>query len=63
MLTGTARTEEESSLVGEADLHSNLLPAGEKVRTSLAIKQGVGAQGWAKNTLPASEKVQVLPLL
>ena len=31
LLTGTARTEEESSLVVDADLPSNLLPAGEKV--------------------------------
>ena len=47
MLTGTARTEEESSLVGEADLHSNLLPDGEKVRTPLLLHatRGVGAQG------------------
>ena len=32
VLAGNAKTEEESSLVGEADLSSNLLPAGEKVR-------------------------------
>ena len=46
MLTGTARTEGESSLVGEADLHSNLLPAGEKVSTKvlLAIKRKVGCR-------------------
>ena len=31
MLAGNARTEEESSLTGDADLHSNLLPVAEKV--------------------------------
>ena len=31
MLTGSARTEEESSLAGDADLPSNILPLSEKV--------------------------------
>jgi hypothetical protein len=39
-LAGKARSEEESSLVGEADLHSNLLPAGEKVAVREAREAG-----------------------
>merc|ERR1711936_355829 len=41
-LAGNARTEEESSLVGEADLHSNLLPASEKVEVREAREAGKG---------------------
>merc|ERR1712233_237357 len=39
-LAGTARTEEESSLVVDADLPSNLLPAGEKVAVREAREEG-----------------------
>merc|ERR1712233_291108 len=39
-LAGTARTEEESSLVVDADLPSNLLPAGEKVAVREAREAG-----------------------
>merc|ERR1712172_240821 len=41
-LAGNAKTEEESSLVGEADLSSNLLPAGEKVEVREAREAGKG---------------------
>merc|ERR1712037_959772 len=39
-LAGNARTEEESSLVGEAEVQSNLLPAGEKVAVREAREAG-----------------------
>merc|ERR1711872_174869 len=39
-LAGTARTEEESPLVADADLPSNLLPAGEKVAVREARSAG-----------------------
>jgi len=39
-LAGNARTEEESSLTGDADLHSNLLPVGEKVAVREAREAG-----------------------
>merc|ERR1739838_876224 len=45
LLAGNAKTEEESSLVGEADLHSNLLPAGEKVEVREAREAGKGNEG------------------
>merc|ERR1711897_131165 len=42
-LAGNVRTEEESSLVGEAaDLSSNLLPIGEKVEVREAREAGKG---------------------
>merc|ERR1739842_283867 len=44
-LAGNAKTEEESSLVGEADLSSNLLPAGEKVEVREAREAGKGNEG------------------
>merc|ERR1712210_298451 len=49
-LAGNARTEEESSLVGEAVLHSNLLPAGEKVAVREAREAGKN-EGNEKNNL------------
>merc|ERR1711971_813781 len=44
-LAGNAKTEEESSLVGDADLHSNLLPVGEKVEVREAREAGKGNEG------------------
>ena len=41
MLTGSARTEEESSLVGDADLPSNILPLSEKVNICIFVSQNI----------------------
>merc|ERR1712172_379757 len=54
---GNAKTEEESSLVGEADLHSNLLPAGEKVEVREAREAGKGNEaGEGKKKLEKKKK-------
>merc|ERR1712203_1319919 len=44
-LAGNARTEEESSLTGDADLHSNLLPVAEKVAVREAREAGKSGGG------------------
>jgi len=44
-LAGNARTEEESSLTGDADLHSNLLPVAEKVAVREAREAGKNGDG------------------
>merc|ERR1712172_407611 len=47
-LAGNARTEEESSLVGDADLNSNLLPVGKKVEVRETREAGKGNEGGKK---------------
>merc|ERR1712037_730584 len=54
-LAGTARTEGESSLVGDADLHSNLLPAGEKVAVREAREAGIKKKDSKKEKLKDSK--------
>jgi len=59
-LAGNAKTEEESSLVGEADLHSNLLPAGEKVEVREAREAGKGNEaGEGKKEIRKEEKAKI----
>merc|ERR1712203_242951 len=50
-LAGNARTEEESSLTGEADLLSNLLPVAEKVAVREAREAGKKGEDLKKKKL------------
>merc|ERR1711971_250132 len=55
-LAGNAKTEEESSLVREADLNSNLLPAGEKVEVREAREAGKGNENEKKKKKDLGQK-------